>query len=355
MLFGGLNAGSDTATDIQTGFFDRLLASPVARTSILVGRLMGAAVTGAGQAVVFIVVYGDLRRAGGRRRCPAMLVLVAYAMVLALVIGGFAAMMALRTGSAEAVQNVFPLTFILLFISSAFFPTEAMSGVYQTLAEANPITWMIDGMRYQVVVGLRPRRGRGVDRRRRGARRAGDLRRPPGAARPLGGVDMTAVARRPTARRSRSWVPVALALARRSLVTILRIPAAVVPLIVMPMFFVIAFSGSFSSLADLPSFPTDNVLNWFVPFAILQGAAFAGFGTGFSTVRDIETGFYDRLLLAPGHAAGPVRRARRWPSLVAGHLHHVVVLVLGILLGAELLDGLARPARAVGRGPRRSR
>ena len=72
----------------------------------------------------------------------------------------------------------------------------------------------------------------------------------------------------------------------------------------MPMFFVIAFSGSFSRLSDLPSFPTDNVLNWFVPFAILQGAAFAGFGTGFSTVRDIETGFYDRLLLAPGSRAG---------------------------------------------------
>jgi ABC-2 type transport system permease protein len=100
-----------------------------------------------------------------------------------------------------------------------------------------------------------------------------------------------------TRGRATSWVPVALALARRSLATILRIPAAVVPLIVMPMFFVIAFSGSFSSLADLPSFPTDNVLNWFVPFAIVQGAAFAGFGAGFSTVRDIETGFYDRLLL----------------------------------------------------------
>jgi ABC-2 type transport system permease protein len=153
VLFGGLNAGSDTATDIQTGFFDRLLASPVARTSILVGRLMGAAVTGAAQAVVFIVVYGlfGVTVKGG---VPGMLALVLCAMVLALMIGGFAAMMALRTGSAEAVQNVFPLTFILLFISSAFFPTESMHGVYQSLAEANPITWVIGGMRHQVVVGF---------------------------------------------------------------------------------------------------------------------------------------------------------------------------------------------------------
>ena len=127
VLFGGLTAGSDTALDIQTGFFDRLLASPVSRTSILVGRLAGASVTGAFQAVVFMVVYGifGVSIAAG----PAgVVLLIAYAMVLALVIGGFAAMLALRTGSAEAVQNVFPVTFIGLFISSAFFPTTTMAG-----------------------------------------------------------------------------------------------------------------------------------------------------------------------------------------------------------------------------------
>lgn len=153
VLFGGLTAGSDTATDIQTGFFDRLLASPVARTSILVGRLMGASVTGAFQAVVFMLVYGafGVRLAGG---LAAAGLLILYAMVLALVIGGFAAMLALRTGSAEAVQNVFPLTFIALFISSAFFPTEVMSGVYRSIATRNPVTWMVDGMRHQVIAGL---------------------------------------------------------------------------------------------------------------------------------------------------------------------------------------------------------
>lgn len=153
VLFGGLTAGSDTALDIQTGFFDRLLASPVSRTSILVGRLMGAAVMGALQALIFMAVYGafGVRLAGG---VAAAVVLIIYAMVLALVIGGFAAMLALRTGSAEAVQNVFPLTFILLFISSAFFPTELMSGIYRSVATRNPITWMVDGARHQVVVGF---------------------------------------------------------------------------------------------------------------------------------------------------------------------------------------------------------
>jgi ABC-2 type transport system permease protein len=149
---------------------------------------------------------------------------------------------------------------------------------------------------------------------------------------------VTAVVGRPAlAARSVAWLPVAWALARRSMVGILRIPAAVVPLIAMPMFFVIAFSGSFSSLSDLPGFPTDNVYNWFVPFAILQGAAFAGFGTGFSTVRDVEAGFYDRLLLAPGSRAplfiGPIIA-----GIARCTFTLVVVLALGLLLGVEMTD-----------------
>ena len=153
VLFGGLTAGSDTALDIQNGFFDRLLASPVSRTSILVGRLAGASVTGALQAMVFMVVYGifGVRIAAGPIGAALLIV---YAMVLALVIGGFAAMLALRTGSAEAVQNVFPVTFIGLFISSAFFPTQLMKGIYRSIAMRSPITWMVDGMRHQVIVGL---------------------------------------------------------------------------------------------------------------------------------------------------------------------------------------------------------
>lgn len=153
VLFGGITAGSDTATDVETGFFDRLLSSPVPRSAILVGRLSGAAVFGAGQAVVFSAIFFafGVRPLGG---VGAVAVLVVYAMLLALFVGGVAAALALRTGSAEAVQNAFPLTFILLFVSSAFFPTELMRGIYRDLADANPVTWMIDGARHQVITGF---------------------------------------------------------------------------------------------------------------------------------------------------------------------------------------------------------
>ena len=140
--------------------------------------------------------------------------------------------------------------------------------------------------------------------------------------------------------RSTSWVPVAVALARRNLVNIRRVPAAVIPLVAMPVFFVIAFSGSFTSLTKLPQFPTDNILNWMVPFAILQGSAFAGFGTGFSTVTDIQSGFYDRLLLAPGSRfallVGPILS-----GLVRCTVTLAVVLTFGVALGADITAGIA--------------
>lgn len=149
---------------------------------------------------------------------------------------------------------------------------------------------------------------------------------------------MTATAVDRTARGT-SWVPVAFALAHRSLVSIVRVPAAVVPLVAMPVFFVIAFSGSFSSLTRLPQFPTDNILSWMVPFAIVQGSAFAGFGTGFSTVRDMETGFYDRLLMAPGSRlallVGPILA-----SVVRCTITLSLVLAFGLALGADVPGGL---------------
>jgi ABC-type multidrug transport system permease subunit len=82
-----------------------------------------------------------------------VIVLVLLAMVMAIAIGGVTAAVGVRTGSQETVQNSFPLIFILLFLSSAFFPTELMSGWYQTMAQANPITWVIDSARRLVISG----------------------------------------------------------------------------------------------------------------------------------------------------------------------------------------------------------
>jgi ABC-2 type transport system permease protein len=153
VLFGGVSGGSELALDIENGFFERLLASPVPRPAILVGRLAGSIAMSVAQVVVFVTLFllGGAHVRGG---VLGLLVLLITAMLVALGIGGLAAAAGLRTGSAEAVQNSFPLVFIAIFISSAFFPTERMSGWYRSVAQHNPVTWMIDGMRYQVIVGF---------------------------------------------------------------------------------------------------------------------------------------------------------------------------------------------------------
>jgi ABC-2 type transport system permease protein len=132
--------------------------------------------------------------------------------------------------------------------------------------------------------------------------------------------------------------PVVAQLSRRSLMAMLRIPATVIPVMVMPVFFTLAFSGAFSAITNLPGFPSDNVLNWMVPFAILQGAAFAGFGAAFGAGRDLENGFYDRLLLSPvprsGLIIGPVVF-----SMFRAFIPLVTVLPIGYLGGARIEGG----------------
>lgn len=152
VLFGGVGAASEVAQDIESGFFERLIAAPTSRVSILLGRLAGAAFLGSLQAVLFVAIFtifGVEVKAG----VAGMLWLILVGALMALSIGSIGAAMALRTGSVEAVQGAFPLVFITLFLSSAFFPTELMSGWFKTVAEANPFSFMINGLRDLVLVG----------------------------------------------------------------------------------------------------------------------------------------------------------------------------------------------------------
>lgn len=149
VLFGSTQAGTEMANDIEMGFFDRLLASPVSRTSILVGRLAGGAVLGAAQAVFFtvvLVVFGAQVTGLG----PVLVLVVCSAL---LGIGGFGVVLGIRTGSSEAVQGAFPLIFVLMFTSSAFFPRELMTGWYRTLATYNPISWILEALRDLLTLG----------------------------------------------------------------------------------------------------------------------------------------------------------------------------------------------------------
>ncbi|RLE23728.1 MAG: hypothetical protein DRJ50_05735 [Actinobacteria bacterium] len=153
VLFGSVTGATAMAIDIENGFFDRLLASPSTRTGILVGRLAGGMAYGAGQTAFFMVVlipFGLTIKSG----VIGALALIISGTLLALAVGALMSTMALRTGSSEAVQGSFPLLFIAIFFSSAFFPRETMTGIYGTLADYNPISYLVEGMRDLVIDGL---------------------------------------------------------------------------------------------------------------------------------------------------------------------------------------------------------
>jgi ABC-2 type transport system permease protein len=152
-LFGATAAGSDMARDIEDGFFERLVASPVARTSILVGRVAGAATLGFFQAWLFfgIAALFGTDIAGG---LTGMLLISIVAAVAAAGIGSLSMAFGLRSGSSEAVQGSFPLIFVLLFFSSAFFPRGLMEGWFKAVATWNPLSRLIEGLREQVIFGV---------------------------------------------------------------------------------------------------------------------------------------------------------------------------------------------------------
>jgi len=133
-------------------------------------------------------------------------------------------------------------------------------------------------------------------------------------------------------------LPAARGIAVRGLRYIRRLPSAFVPALLMPIFQTIAFSGTFFAITRLPGFPTDRSVNWYLPLAVTMGSAFAGLAIGFTTIRDIESGYYDRLRMSPAPRRalilGPLLSA--WARVV---LVVTIVLLAGLLLGARLSDG----------------
>ena len=128
-------------------------------------------------------------------------------------------------------------------------------------------------------------------------------------------------------------------LATRSLRNIRRLPSAFIPALLMPVFQVVSFSGTYAGVTQMPGFPTDRSVNWYLPMAVTMGASFAGLGTGFSMIRDLQTGFYDRLRMAP-----TTRRQLLLGPYLAAWARALIAVVLVTLVG------LALGARPVGSG-----
>jgi ABC-2 type transport system permease protein len=153
LMLAGNSGGIALAVDIEMGFTDRLFAAPISRFTIVLGRLAGTAALGLFSALWFLaigLVFGAEIESGVAGALLAIVLVTATAMA----VGGIGAAIALRTGSASVVQGLFPLVLVVLFISTAFFPQDLMIEPAKTIAEYNPLSFIVEGIREPMISGI---------------------------------------------------------------------------------------------------------------------------------------------------------------------------------------------------------
>jgi ABC-2 type transport system permease protein len=152
-MFSLINAGTNLAEDIESGFFNRLALTPLRRVSLIAGLLVGVAALGAMQSVVYILmglIVGAHLDAG----FAGALVILVLGALTALAFGALGCAAALRTGSGEAVQGLFPLFFVFIFLSSSNLPRNLLkTGWFHTVANLNPISYLIEAFRSLFIFG----------------------------------------------------------------------------------------------------------------------------------------------------------------------------------------------------------
>ena len=153
-IFAVSNGGADLARDIETGFLDRLALTPMSGVALITGQLAGVVALGLLNAVVYLGVglaAGATLEAG----VAGALVLFALSLVIVFAFGCVGVYAAFRFGNGEAVQGLFPLLFVFLFLSSMALPRDLIEADwFRTIATYNPVSYLIEGVRSLFIVGF---------------------------------------------------------------------------------------------------------------------------------------------------------------------------------------------------------
>ena len=152
-LFSTMNAGTDLARDIDSGFVNRLALTALRDWALLTGQLAGVVVLGVVQALVYVAV-GIAVGVDFAAGVGGIAVLLAYAVLVSAAFGALGAWLAYRTGSGEVVQAMFPVLFVFLFISSMNAPRDLIDVEwFRIAATLNPVSYMIEAVRSLIIEG----------------------------------------------------------------------------------------------------------------------------------------------------------------------------------------------------------
>jgi ABC-2 type transport system permease protein len=150
-LLATINANVEFARDIQTGFLNRLALTPVRGLVLLLGQLGGLLTIAVAQAVFYLAValaFGVRLETG----VGGAVLLLVLEIVIALAFASFGTWAALRTGSTEAVQGLFPVFFVFLFLSSMNMPRNLIeTDWFRWVATVNPVSYLIEAVRSLVI------------------------------------------------------------------------------------------------------------------------------------------------------------------------------------------------------------
>ncbi len=145
-------SGLALVTEIDNGYFDKLLVAPIRRASIIYGRLVADFVRGVGGSALVLVAgiaFGAHVEAG----VLGAVVLIGMAALFGVAYAGFAILIALRTRNVQATNTSFLIFFPLLFLSPNFVPFDLLTPVMETLARVNPVSYVIEGLRSLIIDG----------------------------------------------------------------------------------------------------------------------------------------------------------------------------------------------------------
>ena len=142
----GVSRAPALVLDVENGYFDRLLLTPVKRLAILLGHML-ADVAVAGALTVPIVILGFILGVHFRTGPLGVLVFVLLAALWSLAFAGFGYAIALKTGNPAAVNSAFLLFFPFLFLTSSYVPRSQLTGWLNTVAAWNPVTYLLGGLR----------------------------------------------------------------------------------------------------------------------------------------------------------------------------------------------------------------